>query len=365
MIIIIGAGIAGLTLANYLQRSGKLYVVLEAAEKLTEVGAGILLQNNSLAILRQLSLEHLLDGELIDHMAMGYHSAHGTVNIKQLGMEAVCVHRAVLQSALLANIPDTHIKLSSVITHVEIQAHGVTVKLANGETISGAYAVNCAGINSDLHAKPIITSTQLWCWRAIVSLNEPINTFREHWFDEQRIGFGPISQTQAYLFHVVDERTINSAHYSDKQRQAWILSKIPEVPDLSAINFAETVWLSHPLQERDINWGHGRFIAIGDAAHAMTPNLGQGAAIAMEDGAVLAQLFIENPADVLASLVKKRDKRVANMKLKSLYVGKVAHSQQPVMRALKWITFRYLPFKPALKSQLTWINAFVHSIKGN
>ena len=87
-------------------------------------------------------------------------------------------------------------------------------------------------------------------------------------------------------------------------------------------------------------WGQGRTVLIGDAAHAMTPNLGQGAAMAIEDAAVLPEVIASDaPAEELR---KVRHHRVAKVQ-HSCRVGQMGHLKNPIACWLRNGLVRYVP----------------------
>jgi 2-heptyl-3-hydroxy-4(1H)-quinolone synthase len=359
MVIILGAGIAGLTLANALQQSGQSYIVLERADKLEPVGAGIVLQNNGLAILEKLALRPCIQGSSPKSIALGLGSNPTRTELLGTGLEALCVTRAELQRVLLLNIPAKKIYLSVDIASVEQDSNGVTVTERQGAIHRGRICINAAGTNSAYHAEPTLHKTDQHCWRAIVETTKPLTTFGEYWYGDQRFGIGAVSDYQAYVFHVGRiSDDLNPDTYHTAEREAWLSSLVSDLPFLENVNFRQANWLSHPLAEREINWGNNRIVAIGDAAHALTPNLGQGAVIAMEDAIVLAQLLKEERANVASSLKAARHRRVQTVQSRSWSAGQFAHSQHWLVRSIKNL-IPYLPSKQAVRFQVAWMNQFI------
>jgi hypothetical protein len=113
---------------------------------------------------------------------------------------------------------------------------------------------------------------------------------------------------------------------------------VPEV--LAALAGSEL--LHHDLEElaRPV-WGHRGTVLIGDAAHAMTPNLGQGASMAIEDAVLLPDIVhIPDPTSALA---RRREARVAQIQRRSRWLGELAHWQSPVAVSLRNFVLRGLP----------------------
>jgi 2-heptyl-3-hydroxy-4(1H)-quinolone synthase len=359
MVIILGAGIAGLTLANALQKSRQDYVVLERAEKLEPVGAGIILQNNGLAILEKLALRDCIQGSSPKTIALGLGSNPTQTDLLGTGLKALCVTRAELQRVLLLNIPKEKIHLSVDIAGVAQGSHSVVITERQGEIHRGRICVNAAGINSSFHTKPTLRKTDQHCWRALVETTKPLTIFGEYWYGHQRFGIGAVSDRQAYVFHVAritDDLNADTYHTTD--REAWLMSLVSDLPFLENVNFGQAEWLSHPLADREINWGNNRIVAIGDAAHAVTPNLGQGAVIAMEDAIVLARLLKNEQPNLVRSLIAARHRRVKTVQSRSWSAGQFAHSQHWLVRGIKNL-IPYLPSKLAVRLQVAWMNKFI------
>ncbi|MCJ8312060.1 MAG: FAD-dependent monooxygenase [Saccharospirillaceae bacterium] len=361
MIIINGAGIAGLTLANALLLKKLDFVLIEKAKQLSSIGAGLLLQNNGLAILDTLGLKQYISGFDVTQMSMGFNNQINSVNVRQTGLLNKVVHRAHLQSVLLKNIDSNKIKLGLTITHKEVHEQSVTVTLSDGQIIKGDYLIDAGGIHSNLVSEAQLFDTRLCCWRTIVPLKNPINISGEYWFGKQRLGITPISDTQAYVYHVIKlNKNENPEDYSFERRQTWIKNKQTSIKDIKQLSFDNTQWLSHPLQDRNIQWGQGRVIAIGDAAHAMTPNLGQGAVLSMEDAMQLALILsnTNSTCDVATLLKFHRHQRIKKTHKLSRVFGNIAHNENGFFNFIKRIVFKIIPMNLALKNQVKWMNEF-------
>ncbi len=364
MVVINGAGIAGLTLANALQQKNIPFVVLEQAPEHRALGAGIAVQNNGLAILKRLGLMHLLSASAVKQIAIGQLGQVQSAALFDVGLDCNVVHRQQLQEALLANLPQSCIRLNTSIAEFQVSSTDVSVLLNDNTRLNGRYLVNAAGINSDLHAPAELRKTQLWCWRTVVKLNKPITCFGEYWFGQQRLGISPINEQLGYVFHVVKLKPTQSADsFSTAMREQWIGRQSELIKDVESLRFIGQTWLSHPLQDRKINWGNGRLVAIGDAAHAMTPNLGQGAVLAMEDAMELASLIANEHSNLAHELACIRHKRVARMHRLSYWMGTIAHVDNVIAVRLKTAFFKRLPIQSGLKSQVKWMNQFTHRLK--
>ncbi|MGJ8682449.1 FAD-dependent oxidoreductase [Paraglaciecola sp.] len=368
MVIINGAGIAGLTLANALHIKGIPYLIIEKSSELSEVGAGIILQNNGIAILQHLELFKKLTGVYAQQMMLGSYGNVNKVDCEHSGMSCFATHRAELQNALLKRLLQQNIKLSTQITNVEKHEASYKVSLSNRESLEADYVVNAAGINSNLHSEPEFLNSGHWCWRAILNSKQPISNSGEFWFGDQRIGFAPINEHQVYLYHVMrltkpscSKIQVDLDLPSTEQRIRWIKSKGYQVPEINHMEFSNANWLSHPLIERQIHWGTDNIVAIGDAAHAMTPNLGQGAVLAMEDAMVLSNLIAEKTTNLAQAIKKHRHVRVKKMQTTSRQFGAIAHHPNELFTKLIAFLMSLAPMNMMVKQQVRWMNQFINS----
>jgi 2-polyprenyl-6-methoxyphenol hydroxylase-like FAD-dependent oxidoreductase len=367
MICINGAGIAGLTLANCLEKLKIDYFVIEKSDQLREVGAGIILQENGLAILRALDLLPYLKAADVEKMCFG--SLRKSICLDQhKNYQLKAAHRGELQRLLLKNIDLTKIKLNREIKSYSNSKDNVQVTLRSGEIIECSLLIEASGIHGKIIANPDLEGTNQWCWRAIVPGKEMLRTGVECWFGKNRVGIFPISDIHShenyyYIFQVLHRKSeINST--IEKKRLNWLVSIQDSIPELKNLDLSNAQWLSHALQQRSINWGEGRVIAIGDAAHALTPNLGQGAVLAMEDAYCLANLIQSGVTmhELLSLFVVKRHKRVKAVKMHSFNAGKSTHLAHPIPVFLRDLILTSLPISLIQKNQNRFMNDFIESM---
>jgi 2-heptyl-3-hydroxy-4(1H)-quinolone synthase len=367
MICINGAGIAGLTLANCLEKLNIDYFIVEKAEKFRVVGAGLIIQQNGLAILEALDLLSGLKAANVEQLCFG--PVHKSICLGEHDKFPIkAVHRGELQRLLLKNIDSDKIHLNQQIQSFKQTEKGVLITLKSGEVKTCSLLIEAAGIHANSHVDAELENTQHWCWRTIVPGKEKIRKGIEHWFGKNRIGVFPISDLSAtennyYVFQVLDTKEkMNPA--LEQQRLAWVETIKKEIPELANLDFSNANWLSHGLQQRAIHWGDKRVIAIGDAAHALTPNLGQGAVLAMEDAYCLANL-IQSGVDaneLLTLFIEKRHKRVETVKKQSLNAGKSAHLDNPVSVFLRNFMLALLPARMVEKQQARFMDAFIETM---
>jgi 2-polyprenyl-6-methoxyphenol hydroxylase-like FAD-dependent oxidoreductase len=299
-VLIVGGGIGGLAAAVALRRVGIAATVFERAPELQEVGAGLSLWSNAIKTLDRLGLadEVIARGSVI-HRAQTLTAAGrklseaplGNIS-RQAGAPSVCVHRADVQAVLARAVDD--IRLGAVCVGIEEDGTGVTVRFADGRRERGALLIGADGIRSvvrsHLHGPFTPRPAGYVAYRGITNFPLPDDPP-----DRSRLAMGPGSQAgilpcglgRTYWFAtapltapVIDPKAEALAAFRE-----W-LPLLPRVIDATM----PAAVLRHDVFDLASvwPWGRGRVTLLGDAAHATTPNLGQGACQAIEDSIVLA-----------------------------------------------------------------------------
>jgi 2-polyprenyl-6-methoxyphenol hydroxylase-like FAD-dependent oxidoreductase len=171
--------------------------------------------------------------------------------------------------------------------------------------------------------------------------NPGIDEGFEAWGGAARIGAIPLSEGRLYVYLVLTAPAGGQRQTSIdaiRDRFAHFATPVPAILDaLSGVAL-----LHHDLEElHEPVWGAGSVVLIGDAAHAMTPNLGQGAAMGIEDAAVLPQVVTApDPALCMRAL---RHRRVARVHRDSRRFGEMAHWDAPAAIWLRNTLIRWMP----------------------
>lgn len=354
-VAIVGAGLGGLTAALALARAGRPVRVYEQAPVLGEVGAGITLGPNASRIVEHLGLTEALHREgFVPGIQWTQHWKSGDVLLefergpeltRRYGAGYYHVHRADLHRMLtdaLAKAAPGAIRLNHRL--VEATPDGA-LRFASGETVHADVVIGADGVRSVLRGALFSPDpphfTGQVAWRGIVPVDELPDDVRTM---PPGIHIGPKALFMRYP--VRGGTLLNYAAFVELhgwQAESWsIRSTIEELrrhfrkwdPVVGAIIAATPrdqlfKWALHahaPLP----TWTAGRVTLLGDAAHAMLPFMGQGAATAMEDGLVLARCLIEfEPDEALRRYEAARRDRTTMVQTQSRLLGLKFQGKDP------------------------------------
>ena len=325
-ITIIGAGIGGLTAAASLQHYGFKVRIFEQAPELTEVGAGVTLQANATHALDHIGLlDKLLEVSnqpgpgIIRHWESGKTLVetrkpdrtdnYATAPAEKYGAPVCQVHRAdlhtILLDAVLANDPDC-ITLDHRVDEISQDSNGATITFGNGNTAEAGIIVACDGVRSIVREKlfspePVEFSGMV-AFRGLV----PMDLLNEDQVNpKSALSIGPLRFFLRY--HIKDSTLLNYVGVTATdtwKEEGWSTSATNEemlalyegwdplvrgvIEATPSGNLFKWALCSRGAME---SWSKNRVTLLGDACHPLTPYLGQGAAMAIEDALVLARCF--------------------------------------------------------------------------
>jgi 2-polyprenyl-6-methoxyphenol hydroxylase-like FAD-dependent oxidoreductase len=345
--LVVGAGIGGLTAALGLHAADVDVTVLERSTSLEPAGAGLTLQPNALLALDVLGLagqviplgQQLVTAEVRDQRGrtlLGLSPEAGNTLLAEVGAPVLGIHRATLQDVLVREVGHDRIRLATEV--VGYTDEGSTVVLADGTELNADIVIGADGLNSRLRAQLLDDGPPRYagyfCWRGV----GPLGTFRhdwggEYWGPGRRFGGCGIDGDRLYWF-VVANGPAGGADSDGAYRAALaaVADFPPEVREAVAATAPESVFRTD-IADRDPaeSWGEGHLTLLGDAAHPMTPNLGQGACQAIEDAAVLAGSVWRTGAcpAALREYERRRRGRADSTVLAARRLGEIAQWSRP------------------------------------
>lgn len=351
---IIGGGVGGLCAAIALRRRGIDAVVYERADMLGDVGAGLLVWANAVRVLQELGVADAVirDGSVLEHGQV--RTSDGRVLAvsepgelqKQFGLPSLAIHRAALHRALLSALPDDAVQLASSCTSVAQDTHGVTATFADGREVRSDFLIGADGVRSVVRGQ-LFPDLQLrysgyTAWRGAVMTRDEatIGVSSETWGRGRRFGILRLDAERVYWFATAN--THPGRTYSPEVRKALLLTTfgdwhhpighlLEQTPAGAILH--NDIWDFAPMKR----WSSGRITLLGDAAHATTPNLGQGACMAIESAYVLADCVAETD-DIAAALLRYEDRRrerTAFITNQSWQIGRVGQWENPVACLLR------------------------------
>ena len=316
---IAGAGLAGLTTAAALARRGWSVRVHERSPELREIGAGIYLWENAVRALEAVGAYEVVAarGERIHSPELRDHR-HRLLQQEWLREGRLyTVVRRDLHAALADAARDAGAEIVTGSTVVGATPAG-ELELADGTVCKADLVVGADGVHSrvreTLGLMSRITNLHDGCGRHLIprSSDDPVNIAQEEWSGGRRIGVVPSAPEWTYIFLCCPESDTAGIAQQPFNRQTWIdsfphmrsqLERIPDMPEGRWAAFYDVV---------TSGWYRGRAAIVGDAAHAMSPNLGQAACVAMMNGVAHAQALDAYGIHAALAAWQASEKPVAN-----------------------------------------------------
>jgi salicylate hydroxylase len=354
-IAIVGGGLAGLAAAAALAKFGFAAELFEAAPSLGEIGAGVNVSPQAIRALRAMGLggsvaaaANIAPGVLTRDMHSGVpldYRDHASLE-HRFGAPLCTFHRADLLEALVRGVDIRCLHLGHRLIAIEQGPTSVELHFANGVKHDAELVVAADGIRSQvrraLYGDDHAVYTGQMVWRALIDGASLPGDVLEPSGHLQWLGSG----RHFFAYYLRDRDLINIVTQQDTGRwveEGWsIPGDVEEMrasfpnPErrLRALLDGVTHCSQWGLFTRPLtrNWGHGRIQLIGDAAHAMLPNAGQGAAQAFEDAYILARWLAALPGDpprAMENFRRVRIPRVHAVQRRSSSIVRTKHDYNP------------------------------------
>jgi len=343
-VAVVGGGIAGCCAAIALGRIGADVEIFERASAIREIGAGLSLWPNATHALRELGLLEAcrrVSGRvgqirLRDPDGREWASAR----IDGQATPALCLDRPALLSVLLAAVDRRRVHVSQGCTGISLEPDGSRrpcVHLEDGRAPAFDAVIGADGLGSVVRyfvtgrsARPVYRGYQIW--RGVADVLPPFYAaghITEAWGRGERFGIMPLGDGKVCWY-----ATRNQPETAPPPSQAEILEHFrgwhPPIAEVIAATPGSAI-VRTPALDRPAawTWAKGRVVLIGDAAHPMTPNLGQGTCQALEDALVLSRLLAGRGSIETAfrRFEKLRRARAAAIVLGARWVGGFAQSE--------------------------------------
>lgn len=341
--LIVGGGIGGLTAATALRQQGIEVELVEARPDLSVYGVGIIQPNNTLRALSEIGLARacVLAGAPFPGWRIYDAAGNKLIDLPNdsvaapdfppvNGITRPALHRILTEAA---EREGAFIRLGDKIDNFKDEGAEVSVRFVSGKIGRYDLVIGSDGLSSDLRSrlfgdgvKPEYTGQGVWRY----NLPRPGDMEWGAMFvgPTCKVGLVPMTATTMYMLIVTHEPDNpwfepTSLAKNMRRRLMGFGGLVAELRDLITDSAAvvyrpmETIFLPSP-------WYKGRVVLIGDAAHAMTPHLAQGAATAIEDAVLIGELMARDTGvpELLDEFMRRRFARVKMVTTNSLQLGK-------------------------------------------
>ncbi len=367
-VVIIGGGIGGLCAAIALRQAGLKAAVYERAEAYRPLGAGLSLWPNAMRAFEVLGLAQEVAGVGASWRETVMHRWDGKV-LSRLAVEALCrevgqptvgLLRSELQRVLLRALGPDVVHLGAACTGFHVEGEEVRVTFADGQEVRGDCLIGADGLHSVVRQRLFPEVRPRYggrtSWRGVVNVPSEVIPAGSQFelygpgarFGIAHIGRGAEGTWRMYWFLLTPAP--EGGQDAEGGHQEAVLSHVrgwcePVESLVRATPESDILRTDIHYLEPLPRWGEGPVTLLGDSAHAMVTDMGQGACQAIEDALVLAKLLREDSdrARALRAYEVKRQPRTAYVSELSLRSGAIRYLRNPVARWGRDLLMQALP----------------------
>ena len=356
-IAIVGGGLAGLAAANALKSFGMNAEVFETAPALGEIGAAVNSSPQAVKALQAIGVGDKVAA--VGHLSRGIYTRNMQTGeflefndrlkaAERFGAPYYTFHRADLLDALASGLDHSAVHLGHRLIGVEERSDRIALSFANGAEVEAEFVIGADGVRSvirqTLYGDDNPTYTGQMVWRSLLNGSDVPEDVMEPMGHTQWVGPG----CHFIAYYIRQGKLVNIVTQEDTDKwveEGWSTRGDPEEMRLSFPNpeprLAKLLSLvtecskwglfTRPLTQ---NWGRGRIQLIGDAAHAMLPNAGQGACQAFEDAYVLGRWLeaSRDPIEAFANFRRVRIPRVHGVQRLSISNARFKHMRDKTVQ---------------------------------
>ena len=305
----------GLAMAAAIHQLGIPVRIYEQASRFNRVGAGIQQSPNAMKVVRRLGLEPMLRAYGFQPRSM-INRDGATANVtnevplgrgaeEKYGAPYMLFHRGDLHGALLSAVPADSIALGKKLVGLDQQGDGITLSFADGSKEWASAVIGADGVHSAVREILFGAEAPRFSGRVGYRATFPASVLAES-LDENTKWWG--ADRHIIIYYITAARdevyVMGTVPEADFDRESWSAEGNINVFRQAFSDFHPTVRavLGHistvhkwALLDRNPlpSWNSGNVVLLGDAAHPMMPHMGQGAAMAMEDVAILTRCLTE------------------------------------------------------------------------
>ena len=357
--LIVGAGIGGLATAIALRDAGVDVKVFERSNELRESGAGLMIWPNGTRSLQTLGVE--VRRLAVDRISFRDWRGHELIDIpvdmisKRYGSGIAFVSRTDLQTALSNRLGRQALNLGAEVCSFEDAGDHVDITFGDGHLATGDLLVGADGLRSVVRRELLRDGEPFYLgstiWRGVVD-SDGLALDRGH-------GVNWVGRGSEFLaFDLPDDRIYWAAVTREppgekpgpEGHKQDLLERFGRWQDLVPALIARTsdaAMVRNDMYDRrpSSHWSRGRVTLVGDAAHPMTPNQGQGACQALEDAVALGWCLTQtsNATDALRLYERQRLRRANRVVRASRQATRGVQIDNPVLCAIRDTLVRLLP----------------------